>query len=61
MNFDKWVHYNWLDLSHNYNARYNYIYKTSFDEFCRYIYKGLEIGAWLPIEYKRNITKEINK
>ena len=58
MNLDKWVHYNWLDLSHNYNSR---DITSSFDEFCRYIYKGLEIGAWLPEEYTNGIINKENK
>ena len=54
MNFDKWVYKNYLDLSHNYNSR---AITTSFDEWCRFIHKGLEVGAWLPIEYTKNITR----
>ena len=52
MNYNKWVEENWIQLSHNYNKR---DISSSFDEFCRYIFKGIEVGAWLPVEYTHGI------
>ena len=56
MNFNKWVDGNWIQLSHNYNKRYNYIYKTSFQEFCGYIYVGMKNKCVLPKEYTEGIN-----
>ncbi len=53
MNFDKWVDYNWLDLSHNYNSR---VINDSFQYFCEFIFVGMNNNVWLPDEYKRGIT-----
>ena len=55
MNFNKWVEDNWIQLSHNYNKRYNYIYKSSCQEFCNYIYTGMKNKCVLPREYTRGI------
>ena len=52
MNYNKWVENNWIQLSHNYNKR---DIDSSFDEFCFFIFKGLEVGAWLPVEYTYGI------
>ena len=52
MNYNKWVENNWIQLSHNYNNR---DIDSSFDEFCFFIFKGLEVGAWLPVEYTYGI------
>ena len=52
MSYNKWVEENYLQLSHNYNRR---DISSSFDEFCRYIFKGIEVGAWLPVEYTHGI------
>ena len=59
MSFDKWVDYNWLDLSHNYNSR---VTSDSFHYFCEFIFTGMmNNNVWLPAEYTKNITKEINR
>ena len=52
MNFDEWVDYNWIALSHNYNSRN---LTSTFDEFCNYIYAGIINGCWLPDEYLTGI------
>ena len=59
MSFDKWVDYNWLDLSHNYNSR-NFS-DDLFQHWCEFIFVGMNNNVWLPAEYTNNITKEINR
>ena len=60
INFDKWVKYNWLDLSHNYNSR---DVTDSFHYFCEFIFVGMNNNVWLPAEYTKGIIikKGINK
>ena len=54
MSLDKWVNYNWLDLSRNYNS----INTTdSFQIYCEYVWLGLKKGCWLPEEYTKDIIK----
>ena len=55
MIYNKWVENNWIQLSHNYNSR---DINSSFDEFCNYIYTGIQKKCWLPEEYTIGI---INK
>ena len=57
MNYNKWVVINLDALSENYKSRFQFIKETSFNEFCNYIYKGIEIGAWLPKEYTKNLKE----
>tara|TARA_Y100000593_G_scaffold77241_1_gene142929 strand:+ start:730 stop:894 length:165 start_codon:yes stop_codon:yes gene_type:complete len=38
-------------LRYNYKSRYKFIKNTAFSEYCDYIYTGMKIGAWLPVEY----------
>ena len=53
MTFDTFVHYNWLDLSRNYNNRN---LTSSFNHFCECIYTGMKNKyVWLPKEYTNNI------
>ena len=53
---DKWVNYNWLDLSRNYNS----INTTdNFQIFCEYVYVGLKNNVWLPEKFTNGIIKEI--
>ena len=52
MNYNKWVDYNWIALSRNYNNRN---ISSSFDKFCGYIYMGIINGCWLPEEYTKGI------
>ena len=52
-NYNMWVENNWLQLSHNYNKMN---FTSSFDEFCLYVHKGLEVGAWLPVEYTYKVS-----
>ena len=54
MNFDNWVDYNWLDLSHNYNSRNT---EDSFQHFCEFIFVGMKEGVWLPKQYTQNIKE----
>ena len=54
MSLDKWVNYNYLDLSRNYNG----INTTdSFQIFCEYVYVGLKNNVWLPKKFTNGITK----
>ena len=55
MSLDKWVNYNWLDLSRNYNS----INTTdSFEHFCECIFVGIKNKyCWLPVEFTYGITK----
>ena len=55
MNLDKWLIYNWLDLSRNYNS----INTTdSFQVFVEYVYVGIINKCWLPEEYTNGIIKK---
>ena len=55
MSLDKWVNYNWLDLSRNYNS----INTTdNFQIFCEYVYVGIINKCWLPEEYTNGIIKQ---
>ena len=56
INYAKFLNNNLEQLKINYKTSYNYIYKSTFDEFCRYVYKGLEVGAWLPVEYTYKVS-----
>ena len=58
MNYNKWVENNWIQLSHNYNSR---DINSSFDEFCNYIYIGIQKKCWLPDEYLTGIKGETEK
>ena len=56
MNYNKWVENNWIALSRNYNNRN---ISSSFDEFCKYIYEGIQQKIdWLPDEYTTGIKKK---
>jgi hypothetical protein len=59
MNLDKWVNYNWLDLSRNYNS----INTTdSFQDFVEYVFCGIRNNVWLPEKFTNGITnKGVNK
>ena len=52
MSLNKFINYNWLDLSRNYNSR---DVNDSFQHFCEFIFTGLKNNAWLPDEYKKDI------
>ena len=55
MNLDKWVNYNWLDLSRNYNS----INTTdSFQDFVEYVFCGICNNVWLPEKFTNGITKK---
>ena len=54
MSLDKWVNYNWLDLSRNYNS----INTTdSFQDFVEYVFCGIRNNVWLPEKFTNGITK----
>ena len=57
INYAEFLNNNLEQLKINYKTNHNFIYKSSFDEFCRYVYKGFEVGAWLPVKYTYKITK----
>ena len=52
MTLNEFVHYNWLDLSHNYNNRK---LSSNFHDFCQCVYTGMKNNTWLPREYTNNI------
>ena len=56
INYAEFLNNNLEQLKINYKTNHNYIYKSTFDEFCRYVYKGLEVGAWLPVEYTYKVS-----
>ncbi len=51
MSYNKWIMNNIDQLRYNYKSRYKFIKNTPFSEYCDYIYTGMKIGAWLPVEY----------
>ena len=55
MSYNTWVTRNLEQLTINYKSRYKFIYKTSFQEFCDYIYTGIKNGCVLPKEYIKNL------
>ena len=57
INYSEFLNNNLEQLKINYKTSYDFIYESTFYEFCRYVYKGLEVGAWLPVEYTYKITK----
>ena len=57
INYAEFLNNNLEQLKINYKTSYEFIYESTLTEFCRYVYKGLEIGAWLPVEYTYKITK----
>ena len=55
MSLDKWVNYNWLDLSRNYNS----INSTdSFQIYCEYVFVGIRNNVWLPEKFTNGIIKK---
>ena len=56
INYAEFLNNNLEQLKINYKTSYNFIYDSTFDEFCRYVYKGLEVGAWLPVEYTYKVS-----
>ena len=57
INYAEFLNNNLEQLKINYKTSYEFIYESTLKEFCRYVYKGLEVGAWLPVEYTYKITK----
>ena len=57
INYAEFLNNNLEQLKINYKTSYEFIYESTLTEFCRYVYKGLEVGAWLPVEYTYKITK----
>ena len=54
MSLDKWVNYNWLDLSRNYNS----INTTdNFQDFVEYVFVGIRNNIWLPEKFTNGIIK----
>ena len=54
MKYTHFINKNKPQLLFNYSSRSDYITEP-FQEFCKYVFKGLQIGAWLPLEYTCNI------
>ena len=55
MNFNQFVERNYLELNTKYRKVWREDYKTSFNEFCLYIFTGLKKKMYLPKDYKSNI------
>ena len=57
INYAEFLNNNLEQLKINYKTSYEFIYKTSFFEYCNYIYTGIVKKAWLPEEFTYKITK----
>ena len=57
INYAEFLNNNLEQLKINYKTSYNFIYKSSFFEYCNYIYVGLKNKCWLPDEYTNGIIK----
>ena len=55
MSLDKWVNYNWLNLSRNYNS----INTTdNFQDFVEYVFCCIRNNVWLPEKFTNGIIKK---
>ena len=63
INYAEFINYNFEQLSQNYKERHKHIFKTHLYEYCNYIYTGMKMNAWLPVEHTKGIIikKGINK
>ena len=55
MKYTDFINKNKPQLLLNYSGRTDYIPYVTFKEFTLYVFKGLQVGAWLPLEYTCNI------
>ena len=58
MSLNEFINYNWLDLSRNYNNRK---ITSSFNEYCEFIFTGMNNNVWLPQEYTTGIINKENR
>ena len=56
INYAEFLNNNLEQLKINYKTSYDFIYESTLTEFCLFVYKGLEIGAWLPVEYTYKVS-----
>ena len=61
MTYVEFINKNKPQLILNYICRGNFNEGYSFAEFCSYIHKGFEVGAWLPDEFILGIKYYKNK
>ena len=57
INYAEFLNNNLEQLKINYKTSYEFIYKSSFFEYCYYIFTGLKNKCWLPKEYTNGIIK----
>ena len=57
INYAKFLNNNLEQLKINYKTSFNFIYETSFFEYCDYIYTGLKHNCWLPKKHTKDIIK----
>ena len=55
ISYSEFLNNNFEQLSKNYKARHKHIFKTHLYEYCKYIYIGMKMGAWLPNEHTKGI------
>mgnify|MGYP003135893765 CR=1 FL=1 len=62
MNYDDFYNYNEQNLLKNYKKRRKIIRRSSFYEYCKFVYVALEKNFWLHESYKSGIVfKKENK
>ena len=63
MNYNEFMNNNDSQLRKNYLKRYKHIKRSSFNEYCKFIFVALDKGFWLDSSYKKGIifNKQENK
>ena len=55
MNYSQFINSNDGQLRKNYLLRYKHIKRSSFNEYCKFIFVALDKGFWLDKSYKQGI------
>ena len=55
MNYSQFINSNLVQLTKNYKSRYKYLRKSSFYEYCEFIFIAYSKGLWLDHSYKKGI------
>ena len=55
MNYSQFINSNLVQLTKNYKERYKYLRKSSFYEYCVFIFIAYSKGLWLDHSYKKGI------
>ena len=63
MNYSQFINSNDSQLRKNYLKLYKHIKRSSFNEYCKFIFVALDKGFWLDSSYKKGIifNKQENK